>query len=65
MIAVNQLANKIALITGASSGIGAGIAEAFGAAGAAVVVSPDGSDPMRFAYQSIAQSSLTYRGARS
>jgi 3-oxoacyl-[acyl-carrier protein] reductase len=38
VIAVNQLVNKIALITGASSGIGAGIAEAFGAAGAAVVV---------------------------
>jgi NADP-dependent 3-hydroxy acid dehydrogenase YdfG len=32
VIAVNQPANKIALITGASSGIGAGIAKAFGAA---------------------------------
>ena len=35
---MNQLANRIALVTGASKGIGAGIAKAFGAAGAAVVV---------------------------
>src|SRR5260370_34521467 len=32
------LTNKVAVVTGASKGIGAGIAVAFGAAGAAVVV---------------------------
>jgi 3-oxoacyl-[acyl-carrier protein] reductase len=35
---MNRLANRIALVTGASKGIGAGIAKAFAAAGAAVVV---------------------------
>jgi 3-oxoacyl-[acyl-carrier protein] reductase len=35
---MNLLANRIALVTGASKGIGAGIAKAFAAAGAAVVV---------------------------
>jgi 3-oxoacyl-[acyl-carrier protein] reductase len=35
---MTELANKVALVTGASKGIGAGIAKAFGAAGAAVVV---------------------------
>jgi 3-oxoacyl-[acyl-carrier protein] reductase len=34
----NELAGKIALVTGASKGIGAGIATAFGAAGASVAV---------------------------
>jgi len=34
----NELAGKVALITGASKGIGAGIATAFGAAGASVAV---------------------------
>lgn len=34
----NDLAGKVALITGASKGIGAGIATAFGAAGASVAV---------------------------
>lgn len=34
----NELNNKVALITGASKGIGAGIATAFGAAGAKVAV---------------------------
>jgi 3-oxoacyl-[acyl-carrier protein] reductase len=33
-----ELSNKTALVTGASKGIGAGIAKAFGAAGAAVIV---------------------------
>ena len=33
-----ELSDKIALVTGASKGIGAGIAKAFGAAGAAVIV---------------------------
>ena len=35
---MTQLANKVALVTGASKGIGAGIAKALSAAGAAVVV---------------------------
>ena len=34
----NELNSKVALITGASKGIGAGIATAFGAAGAKVAV---------------------------
>ena len=34
----NELAGKVALVTGASKGIGAGIATAFGAAGATVAV---------------------------
>ena len=34
----NELAGKVALVTGASKGIGAGIATAFGAAGANVAV---------------------------
>ncbi len=34
----SQLANKVAVITGSSTGIGAGIAKAFAAAGASVVV---------------------------
>jgi 3-oxoacyl-[acyl-carrier protein] reductase len=35
---MSKLANKVAIVTGASKGIGAGIATALGAAGAAVVV---------------------------
>src|SRR5258706_4388068 len=35
---MNRLDNKVAIVTGASKGIGAGIAKAFGAEGAAVVV---------------------------
>lgn len=34
----NELARKVALVTGASKGIGAGVATAFGAAGASVAV---------------------------
>jgi 3-oxoacyl-[acyl-carrier protein] reductase len=44
---MNSLHSKIAIVTGASRGIGAGIAKAFGAAGASVVVNyashPDGA----------------------
>src|SRR5260370_2484000 len=35
---MKRLDNKVAIVTGASKGIGAGIANAFGAEGAAVVV---------------------------
>jgi 3-oxoacyl-[acyl-carrier protein] reductase len=35
---MNQLANKVAVVTGASKGIGAAIAKHFAAAGARVVV---------------------------
>jgi 3-oxoacyl-[acyl-carrier protein] reductase len=35
---MNLLAGKVAIITGASKGIGAGIAKAFSAEGASVVV---------------------------
>jgi len=35
---MKQLDSKVAIVTGASKGIGAGIAKAFGAEGAAVVV---------------------------
>ena len=35
---MKQLDNKVAIVTGASKGIGAAIAKAFGAEGAAVVV---------------------------
>ena len=35
---MKRLGNKVAIVTGASKGIGAGIAKAFGAEGAAVVV---------------------------
>ena len=35
---MSTLAGKVAVVTGASKGIGAGIAKAFGAAGASVVV---------------------------
>ncbi|HWX20085.1 MAG TPA: SDR family NAD(P)-dependent oxidoreductase, partial [Candidatus Binatia bacterium] len=35
---MKRLDNKVAIVTGASKGIGAGIAKAFGAEGAAVVV---------------------------
>lgn len=35
---MNSVANKVAIVTGASRGIGAAIAKALGAAGAAVVV---------------------------
>lgn len=45
---MHELRDKIAIVTGASKGIGAGIAKAFGAAGAAVVVnyatSKEGAD---------------------
>src|SRR5258708_22967777 len=34
----NRLDNKVAIVSGASKGIGAGIARAFGAEGAAVIV---------------------------
>jgi 3-oxoacyl-[acyl-carrier protein] reductase len=44
---MNSLRSKISIVTGASRGIGAGIAKAFGAAGASVVVNyagnPDGA----------------------
>src|SRR5215475_5595826 len=47
-ISMNTLAGKVAVVTGASKGIGAGIAKALGAAGAAVVVnyssSKEGAD---------------------
>src|SRR5260221_5142042 len=35
---MKRLDNKVAIVTGASKGIGAGIAKAFGAEGAAVIV---------------------------
>src|SRR5260370_21766425 len=35
---MKRLDSKVAIVTGASKGIGAGIAKAFGAAGAAVIV---------------------------
>lgn len=45
---MNELAGKVAIVTGASKGIGAGIAKSLGAAGAAVVVnyasSKEGAD---------------------
>ena len=47
-MAMAKLANKIAVVTGASKGIGAGIAKALAAQGATVVVnystSKDGAD---------------------
>ena len=39
---MKNLTNKVALVTGASKGIGAGIAKALGAAGAAVIVNYNG-----------------------
>src|SRR4051812_20670493 len=45
---MSELAGKVAIVTGASKGIGAGIAKSLGAAGAAVVVnyasSKEGAD---------------------
>jgi 3-oxoacyl-[acyl-carrier protein] reductase len=38
VIAMTELSNKVALVTGTSKGIGAGIAKAFGGVGAAVIV---------------------------
>ena len=38
MVNMNRLFNKVAIVTGASKGIGGGIATAFGAAGARVAV---------------------------
>jgi 3-oxoacyl-[acyl-carrier protein] reductase len=38
MVNTNRLSNKVAIVTGASKGIGAGIAAALGAAGARVAV---------------------------
>ena len=38
MVNMNSLSNKVAIVTGASKGIGGGIATAFGAAGARVAV---------------------------
>src|ERR1700720_1997847 len=45
MNSANTLANKIALVTGASKGIGASIAKHFGAAGATVIVNYSSSKP--------------------
>ena len=41
---MKRLDNKVAIVTGASKGIGAGIAKAFGAEGAAVVVNYEGAE---------------------
>ena len=38
MVNMSRLSNKVAIVTGASKGIGAGIATALGAAGARVAV---------------------------
>lgn len=63
---MSKLADKVAIVTGASKGIGAGIAKALGAAGAAVVVnyasSKEGADAVVNAIVAAGGKAVAVRG---
>ena len=58
---MKRLDNKVAIVTGASKGIGAGIAKPFGAEGAAVIVNyaRDQADAVRASYKAAIDAGAT------
>ena len=57
-----DLTNKVALVTGASRGIGLAVARALGDAGAAVVITARKADALREAEQSLVSAGIRARG---
>src|SRR5206468_7701256 len=59
MVNMSRLSNKVAIVTGASKGIGCGIATALGAAGARVAVARQPASVWR--WPTLTESQLSFR----